>query len=433
MEHSQILSWMLAHDWAMRINSLEALHGVAAGSIDLKEIDKSIFHVAQDKQSYRTFLPSEGTALNGSVNGTVFGSTAVIPLVGPIFPRANMMTEMSGAVSASQFISDVRAAVEDPSITSIILNMDSPGGAITGIAEAANYIYAARQTKPICAYVFGQAASAAYWIASAASEIVLFTTSMVGSIGVVSSFTDASAKEEKTGIRQVEIVSTQSPFKRADVKTEAGKAHIQQSVDALAEVFIGAVAQYRGTSVENVMQNFGQGGMVIGEEAVRLGMADRIATMNDLLDANIESQSSFSTTFIEGDRMDPEKLKAEHPALFAAIMAEGTTAGHKMGFIEGQRAENARIAAIETVKAPGYEKIIADNKFNIEMDKNGISALILDAQAVTLSKVAADYNADGSAAASASAAIDKGAETTASSAEEEEALFANVKQGASHR
>lgn len=124
--------------------------------------------------------------------------------------------------------------------------------------------------------------------------------------------------------------------------------------------------------------------------------------------------------------MDLEKLKAEHPALYMQVTADA----HKAGYAEGQKAENARIAAIESIKAPGYEGVIAAHKFNSEMDKNSVSALILDEQAKTHAKAAADYAADGKETTDAASKIDKGEATTTSNEEEEKALFANARAGA---
>lgn len=93
-------------------------------------------------------------------------------------------------------------------------------------------------------------------------------TAILGSIGVVSIF--EKDDEDKT----IEIVSSQSPNKRPNIQTEAGRAKIQAHVDALADVFISKVAQNRNISPEDVVQNFGGGDVFIGQEAVRKGLAD---------------------------------------------------------------------------------------------------------------------------------------------------------------
>ncbi|MEE4465088.1 S49 family peptidase, partial [Azotobacter chroococcum] len=110
---------------------------------------------------------------------------AVIPVTGPIMRYANLFTRISGATSTQELATDLQAALDDPKVRAIVLNVDSPGGEATGINELADMIHAARGRKPIKAYVGGTGASAAYWIASAADEVVVDDTALLGSIGVV--------------------------------------------------------------------------------------------------------------------------------------------------------------------------------------------------------------------------------------------------------
>ena len=99
----------------------------------------------------------------------VHGSTAYIPLHGPIFPRPNIMTEWFGiGTHLEGFSSDFYKVMDDPSVDNIVIDIDSPGGQVTGVNEAANIIRSAQGSKKVTAYVGGTGASAAYWIASAA-------------------------------------------------------------------------------------------------------------------------------------------------------------------------------------------------------------------------------------------------------------------------
>ncbi|KEZ65412.1 hypothetical protein C5I_0136090, partial [Pseudomonas syringae pv. syringae FF5] len=112
---------------------------------------------------------------------SVRNGVAIIPVVGPVFRYANLFTEISGATSTQVLATDLQSALDDPSIKSIILNIDSPGGVAAGINELADQIHAGRARKRIVAYVGGTGASAAYWLASAASEIVIDETALLGS------------------------------------------------------------------------------------------------------------------------------------------------------------------------------------------------------------------------------------------------------------
>ncbi|MCU7813133.1 MAG: S49 family peptidase [Candidatus Thiodiazotropha sp. (ex Notomyrtea botanica)] len=131
--------------------------------------------------------------------------TAVIPVHGPIFRRANMFTEVSGATSIENLTNDFIQADVDNQVQRIILDIDSPGGQANGISELAAMIRNA--DKPVTAYVGGTGASAAYWLASAADHVVLSDTALVGSIGVVGTYRPGDKNE-------IKIISSQSPLSR---------------------------------------------------------------------------------------------------------------------------------------------------------------------------------------------------------------------------
>lgn len=202
---------------------------------------------------------------------------AVINMHGPIIPRASLFSEMSGATSVESLALDLTTALEDPSVTAIVLNVDSPGGQVTGVSELAAMIAEYKKKKPICVFAEGLCASAAYWISSAASEIVVANTAMAGSIGTVM-VADTRRREG-----EVQIVSSQSPHKRPDLTTQAGKSRVQALVDQTTDVFIDSVAKYRAVSRETVMKDFGQGDVLLGAKAVKAGMADRVGSFEGLI------------------------------------------------------------------------------------------------------------------------------------------------------
>jgi ClpP class serine protease len=115
----------------------------------------------------------------------VEGGVAVIDITGMITPRASFLNMLFGGTDVQTIQRELDDALADSSIGKIVLNVDSPGGAVTGISELADQVYKARSIKPIEAFVPGMAASAAYWIAAATSRITIADTASVGSIGVV--------------------------------------------------------------------------------------------------------------------------------------------------------------------------------------------------------------------------------------------------------
>lgn len=216
-----------------------------------------------------------GRPLDNTRTVTKRDGVAVIPVLGPIFRRANLFTQISGATSVEVLGTDLRTALDDPQIRAILLEIDSPGGEANGVGELADMIYAARGEKPIHAYIGGDGCSAAYWLASAASQVTVSQMADVGCLGVVAAVPDPAKRSAK----EIQFVSSQTPRKRLDPTTDAGRSAIQTTVDALADVFLGAVARNRGVDVETVTTDFGAGGTFVGQAAVDAGLADRVGSL----------------------------------------------------------------------------------------------------------------------------------------------------------
>lgn len=238
---------------------------------------------------------------------------AVIPINGPIFRYANLFSSISGGTSTEELARDIKTALDNPDVSALLLEVDSPGGEAVGIGELAGMIHEGREKKPILAYVDGVGASAAYWLASAASEIILSPTALVGSIGTVMACRDTRERDSKAGVKNIEIVSSQSPNKRPDVTTDEGKAQVQTIVDRVTDVFLADVARYRGVTLETVLSDFGQGGVLVGQDAVDAKMADRTGTFEQVL-AQLADRGAKRQRFLtaaqggtEGTMSDTEK------------------------------------------------------------------------------------------------------------------------------
>lgn len=231
------------------------------------------------------------------------GDVAVIPVTGPLFRHANLMTDLSGATSYAALRKDLQVAIDDPKISAILLDIDSPGGEAKGTSELAQAIAEAGKAKPIEAYVGGSASSAAYWIASATKRITVADTAQLGSIGVIAAY----RKTEDDGT--IEIRSSQSPYKNLPPDTDEGRARIQARIDALAEVFIDAVARNRGVTAKDVTAKFGGGDVFIGKRSIAVGMADRIGTFESTLAAMASPVVSFGRGRVSAaEKSDPISL-----------------------------------------------------------------------------------------------------------------------------
>ncbi len=205
---------------------------------------------------------------------------AVIEIWGAIFPRANMMTYYSGGTSCELLTNDIKSALADVRIESILFLIHSPGGEATGISELADLIYKSRSKKRMTAYIYGYGCSAAYWIASACGNVVVNKTATVGSVGVYSCYTDDTEQLKLRGLKEIEFRNEQSPNKNLSPTTDEGSNLIQTRINDLGAVFYSDIARNRGIKVEFAIKNFGGGDSFIGAKAVKQGLADRVGNFD---------------------------------------------------------------------------------------------------------------------------------------------------------
>lgn len=173
----------------------------------------------------------------------------------------------------------------DPTIETIFLDIDSPGGYVTGTQEAADAVYAARKKKAVVALVNPLAASAAYWIASQAETIIGVPSADVGSIGVFMTHYDCSAMLSQAGITPTFIFAGEYKVEGNSMQPlgDEAKSFFQSQVDQTYEDFTNAVARGRGVSVKTVLEKFGKGRCYDAVTAKKLGMIDSISTIQGAL------------------------------------------------------------------------------------------------------------------------------------------------------
>ena len=255
----------------------------------------------------------EGAFWDGQENAPVYaaeslpgrsGPVHVLNLSGTIMPRGGMMARMSGGASLDQFGKAFEQAAADTTASAIVLDIDSPGGAVDLVAETAEKVYSARRAgRPIVAVANTLAASAAYWIASAADEIVVTPSGAVGSIGVYGMHDDISKALEQRGITRTLVKAGPRKAEGAiGPLDDAALKHRQASADYAYDMFVKAVARNRGISAgvvradpEVSAEHFGGGRAYPAARAVKLGMADRVATMEDTLARLARGRRSVST------------------------------------------------------------------------------------------------------------------------------------------
>ncbi len=178
----------------------------------------------------------------------------------------------------------LRAAVADPLVERIVLDIDSPGGAAVGAFELAADIRAMTRQKPITGLVNFMAYSGGYLIGSACSELVVSQTSGVGSIGVIASHMDRSKLEEGLGVKVTTVFAGahKNDLSPHEPLTEQSLKFLNDLVQESYQAFVGAVAEYRGLSAEAVRAT--EAGLYRGQQGISAGLADRLMSPQDALD-----------------------------------------------------------------------------------------------------------------------------------------------------
>lgn len=277
----------------------------------------------------------------------VIGSVAVINLFGVLAHRGGIDANSNYILGYDWIGKRMDAALADPDVKSILLQIDSPGGEVAGAFEMAAMIKQAQAIKPVKAVVSSMAASAGYLLASGAGEIAISDTGIAGSIGVVLRHIDLSKAAEMDGISVTYIYAGDrkidgNPFQPLPDNV---KADLQTQIDKLYSLFVTTVAANRNLTTEQVRAQQAQ--IYTGQDAIDAGLADRIATPDEML-ADMQKLSTNQRSIFMGTQ-NPDNTALEQQALDKA-RADGFEAGKIDGRLEGEKtgakAERERIGAI---------------------------------------------------------------------------------------
>ena len=413
--YTHIMDKILGTPWVIHPDSLNNILSIMDRKLAGETIDTSEFAYGPQ--------PSE---LLTTESGPV-PPVGVLNITGPIFPKANMMTQMSGATSIEKLQSDFRQMVSNDAIKSIVLNIDSPGGMSDLIMEMGDEIFSARGQKPIVAVANTTAASAAYWLGSQAEQFFVTPSGQVGSVGVYTVHQDKSAQQEKEGISTTMISAGKykvegSPF---GPLSDDAKEHMQERVNETYSEFISAVARGRGTSEEVVKEAYGDGRTYRAKTALAMNMVDGVQTLDSVVGGMMDytggittgtgtngqwtyvPQITFSTQVEEGESMEeltPETLVAlglgedatveEIEEAVSQLIMEVTpirnASAQQLAFAE-QFPEQAKM--LQDLKARDIEqsaKLFSESYVQFSMDNShGFSAVALEMIGETHKKISA--------------------------------------------
>jgi signal peptide peptidase SppA len=263
---AQIRGDAYSHVWAIREEYEGVLRALGRGEVSADLVERLEARAR----------PSSGIEAVGGV--------ATIGLKGTISPTPSLLSLLFGLDDEpvlEKFGRELNSAARDPEVKAIVMDVNSPGGVISGVPEMAREIRAVRRTKPIVAVANDMAGSAAYWLASQASEISADVTADVGSIGVFKLHDDISAMDEMRGIKTTLIKAGRYKAEMLPYfpLSDEAVAYQQAQVDDVYGMFVSDVAKGRRTTPGVVKADYGEGRMVFAKEAKKAGMIDRVESL----------------------------------------------------------------------------------------------------------------------------------------------------------
>lgn len=275
--------------------------------------------------------------------GITEAGIAIIPVVGSLVRRGAWLDAESGLVSYATIQSDVEAAVADPEVKAVLLDLDTPGGEAGGVFDLADAIrnMATQGGKPIWSIANEAALSAGYAIASATNRIWVSRTGEVGSIGVVAAHLDVSDADKKAGMSYTYVFAGAH---KVDGHPHAplspvALADIQADVDGLYGMFVSTVARNRGMSGAAIRAT--EARIYRGADAVKAGLADAVGTTTDALAALADEVERPRTTQLKAGRSAVVQSTAVGAAPPKATDAPGQVPAHSPATDGWARAANA--------------------------------------------------------------------------------------------
>lgn len=304
MQLDAIRSYVSSVVWAVAPGYLEAM-------LEVLELRATGVKLSDDEIRLRILAADHGALHLNEPTRTQKGPgmVAVLPLYGLIAQKASMVNQASGprGTSTEAFGQALDAAMVDPTVTAVVIDVNSPGGTIGGVPELTEKIRSYRGVKPMEATVTGLGASAAYYLASAADKINATQSAEVGSIGVYTVHTDFSGMLANEGVKQTVIRAGKYKAEGhpAEPLTDDAKAAMQERIDEAYDGFVKAVSKSRDVSVKDVREGYGEGRVVSAQQGLKLGMIDRVETIDQTIARMIRAKPAAPT----GKRAETERRK----------------------------------------------------------------------------------------------------------------------------
>jgi len=308
----------------------------------------------------------------------VADGVAVIPIIGTIVHRSDWMTAASGMMGQGQIEQMFFAALDDPTVREIMLELDSAGGEVPGMFDLADRMYDARGEKKVTAIATEFAASGAYLLASTADEIIVPRTGYVGSVGVVGTHVDYSKALDKRGVAMTFIYAGDKKIDGNPYQPlpDSVKAEWQAEIDQVYQLFVDTVARNRNMGADRVRGT--QAGMFMGFKAVDAGLADRVNSFSNELSNAVLRKVSAAPRLTQPSRIEKEpsmKTEAELKAEAEAKAKAEMEARQKVE-AEARAKSEAEVKAKAEAEARAKADAEAKAKLNAGSDRDRIKAIL---------------------------------------------------------
>jgi len=270
---------------------------------------------------------------------------AVLPVSGTLVSKTRSLQPYSGMTGYNGIIARLQQAMSDPGVDGILLDMDTPGGMVSGAFDCADIIARMRDIKPVWALANDMNCSAGQLIASAASRRLVTQTARTGSIGVMMAHSNYGAALKTQGVEVTLIYSGDhkvdgNPYEKLpkDVRDD-----FQTRIDATRRMFAEKVAAYTGMSGQAVLDT--EAAVFSGQESVDAGLAEELVNNTDALNVMRESLNKRKT-ISPGGNMEKVTTASAADAIQATASAEQTNTVETAAAVVASPAEvSARVAA----------------------------------------------------------------------------------------
>ena len=375
---------------------------------DKLDIDE-VTNTKGEKVSVEETMFSQGRSVVASKPYQVIDGIGIISVAGTLVNKNGYLEPQSGMHGYDGIQAQFAMAMDDPSVSKIIFDIDSHGGEVAGCFDLCDLIHGFRDEKETVAFVGEHATSAAYALASSCSKVFTPRTGQLGSIGVLVAHHDLSKKLDDDGIKVTLIHSGSNKVEGNPYEplSEEVKGKIQSRIDKTRTLFAETVARNRGLTVDEVLAT--EASVYEGAEAVKKGLADAVMSFNEVIQTMVENVNEASIqddAVMEGEELtveasapefDPVLEETQMDAKELALMCKEAAADHliaglldscstisdveeKLGeYAELQdvlTAEGFSAEAIAKVDASGSQADLARAIFDARADEDDIAAQI---------------------------------------------------------